>query len=148
MISPLCVDASVVVRLLVDTPESERVQGLWEAWQSSGRTLVAPTLLHYEVANALYRYEKAGELTEEEVQQALDTVLGLPVRLTGDNSLHVEAVLLARRAGLTATYDAHYLALAERLGAEFWTADRKLVERVHGKFPFVHSVLPKRVAQA
>ena len=27
-------------------------------------------------------------------------------------------------------YDAHYLALAERLGAEFWTADRRLQQAV------------------
>jgi predicted nucleic acid-binding protein len=98
---------------------------------------VAPALLNYEVANALYRYEKAGELTQEEVQQALDTVLALPIQLIGDHALHVEAVLLARRAGLPATYDAHYLALAERLGAEFWTADRKLVRQVGAALPWV-----------
>ena len=141
MNSPLCVDASVVVRLLIDTPESERVYVLWEAWQSADRTLVAPTLLYYEVANALYRYEKAGELTEVEVQQALDTVLALPVQLIGDNALHVEAVLFARRAGLPATYDAHYLALAERLGAEFWKADRKLVLHVGAALPWVRCAL-------
>ncbi|MDF1556145.1 MAG: type II toxin-antitoxin system VapC family toxin [Deferrisomatales bacterium] len=137
MNSPLCVDASVVVRLLVDTPESARVHGLWEAWQAADRTLVAPTLLYYEVANALYRYEKAGELLGEEVQQALDTALALPVQRIGDNALHVEAALLARRIGLPATYDAHYLALAERLGAEFWTADRKLVRHLGAAFPWV-----------
>ncbi|MEW6488241.1 MAG: type II toxin-antitoxin system VapC family toxin [Thermodesulfobacteriota bacterium] len=141
MNSPLCVDAGVVVRLLVDTPESERVQGLWEAWQSADRTLVAPTLLYYEVTHALYRYERAGELIGEEVQQALDTVLALPVQLIGDNALHVEAVLLARRAGLPATYDAHYLALAERLGAEFWTADRKLVRHLGAALPWVRCAL-------
>lgn len=141
MNAPLCVDASVVVHLLVDTPESERIHGLWEAWQSANRTLVAPTLLHYEVANALYRYEKAGELTGEEVHQALDTALALPVQLVGDNALHVAAVLLARRTGLPATYDAHYLALAERLGAEFWTADRKLVRHACAALPWVRCAL-------
>jgi len=33
---------------------------------------------------------------------------------------------LAARFSLPAIYDAHYLALAERLGSEFWTADRRL----------------------
>jgi predicted nucleic acid-binding protein len=144
MSSPLCVDASVVVRLLVDAPDSERVHALWEGWQSAGRPLVAPSLLHYEVANALFRYEQAGELAEEEVQQALDAALGLSLRLIGDSALHVAAVLLARRLQLAATYDAHYLALAERLGAEFWTADRRLVDRVGARLPFVHLVPPRR----
>lgn len=37
------------------------------------------------------------------------------------------ALDLAERLSLSATYDAHYLALAEWLGAEFWTADQRLV---------------------
>jgi predicted nucleic acid-binding protein len=129
---PLCVDASVVIRLLVDTPDGDRVQALWEEWHAAGRPFVAPCLLHYEVANALYRYERAGEMTEVEVQQALDAALGLPVRLVDDPALHVAAVLLARRLGLSATYEAHYVAVAERLGAEFCTADRRLADRVRG----------------
>ncbi len=141
MTSPLCVDASLVVRLLVHTPESERVQGLWEDWRSADRPLIAPSLLPYEVANALYRYERAGQLLADEVQQALDTALALPVRLSAEPSLHVEAVLLARRLGLSAAYDAHYLALAERLGAELWTADRKLVRQVSEALPWVHCVV-------
>jgi predicted nucleic acid-binding protein len=132
MSSPLCVDASVVVRLLVDAPESERVHALWEGWHAACRPLVAPPLLHYEVANALYRYERAGEMTQAEVHQALDAALGLPVRLVDDPILHVEAVLLARRLGLPAIYDAHYVAVAEQLGAEFCTADRRLADRLRG----------------
>lgn len=141
MNSPLCVDASVVVRLLVDAPESERVHALWQGWHSAGCTLWSPALLHYEVANAVYRYEQAGELTSNEVQQVLGAALALPVRLSGESSLHVDAVLLARRLGLKATYDAHYLALSERLGAEFWTCDRKLVRQVGAALPWVRCAL-------
>ena len=56
-------------------------------------------------------------------------------------SLHVEAVLLARRLGLKAAYDAHYLAWAERTGAEFWTADRRLVNQVAPSLPWVRETL-------
>jgi predicted nucleic acid-binding protein len=144
MSSPLCVDASLVVRLLVHTPESERVHDLWEDWQAAQRELVAPALLHYEVANALYRYERAGELRPDEVHQALDAGVRLPLRLVEDPALHAEAVILARRFELPAAYDAHYLAVAERLGAELWTADRRLAERLRGCTPVVHSAVPPR----
>lgn len=41
---------------------------------------------------------------------------------------------LARQFNLPAAYDAHYLALAERLEAELWTLDRKLFNAVHPIF--------------
>ena len=37
--------------------------------------------------------------------------------------------------------DAHYLALAQRLGAEFWTADRRLVQAVQATLPWVNLVV-------
>jgi predicted nucleic acid-binding protein len=47
---------------------------------------------------------------------------------------------LAERFSLPAAYDAHYLALADWLGGEFWTADRKLVRAVEDELPWVRVV--------
>lgn len=44
---------------------------------------------------------------------------------------------MAERIGIGSAYDAHYLALAERLGVEFWTSDRKLVSVLAGRFTWV-----------
>jgi predicted nucleic acid-binding protein len=40
---------------------------------------------------------------------------------------------------LGATYDAHYLALADYLGGEFWTADRRLAKVVQRELGWVNS---------
>ena len=53
----LCVDANLVIRL-VAAPADEAIRHLWEQWDTERRQLAAPTLLYYEVANALYRYQK------------------------------------------------------------------------------------------
>ena len=45
-----------------------------------------------------------------------------------------------RQLSLPATYDAHYLALAEWLGGEFWTADGPLARTVQPVLPWVHLV--------
>jgi len=140
MNSPVCVDASVVVRLLIDTPETVRVEALWDGWAAAERLIVAPSLLYYEVTNALYRYERAGHLTGDEVQQAIHTALALEIRVGSDQGLHLDAAILARRLGLGATYDAHYLALSQKLGAEFWTGDRRLAAAAKDSLPFVRSI--------
>ncbi len=99
--------------------------------------VLAPTLLFYEVANALHRYQRAGHLTAAAVALAVDAALALPIHLHGDAALHREAFALASRLGLPATYDAHYLALAARFGAIFWTADARLVHTVTPALPWV-----------
>ena len=45
--------------------------------------------------------------------------------------------MLADALDLPATYDAHYLALAEHLGCELWTDDQRLIRHVATSLPFV-----------
>jgi predicted nucleic acid-binding protein len=139
--SATCVDASCVVHLVAGEPtERETIQRLWDRWTAEGRVLVAPLLLRYEVTNALHRYAVAGNRTILSVEYSLVAALDLPIRLHGDTSLHTDALRHAARFSLPAAYDAHYLALAERLGADFWTTDRKLVNAVRAELPWVHLV--------
>lgn len=137
--SSLCVDANLVIRLVAD-PADEAVRDLWEQWDAEHRHIAAPTLLYYEVSNALYRYQRAGMMSPEAVRLALGAAFALPVRLYGDEPLHRRALALAERFSLPVAYDAHYLALADWLGGEFWTADRKLVRAVGGELPWVRVV--------
>lgn len=138
--SPVCVDASFLLRLILDDEASSQADTLWETWHREGQRLVAPTLLYYEVANALHRYVAQRYLTPDEAEALLDLALRLDVELIGDAALHRRALQLARVFSLPATYDAHYLALAERLGAELWTADLRLVRAVQDRLPWVHGL--------
>jgi len=137
--SPLCVDANLVIRLIAD-PEDEGVRQVWERWAADHRPIAAPTLLYYEVSNALYRYQRAGMMSVSTLQMALKAAFALPIRLYGDEDLHYRALVLAERFSLPAAYDAHYLALADWLGGEFWTADRRLGGVVQADLPWVHVV--------
>jgi predicted nucleic acid-binding protein len=135
----LCVDANLVIRLVTD-PAAEAVQHLWEQWDAERRQVAAPALLYYEVTNALYRYQKLGLIGPSAVQQALEAALALPLRLYAEADLHWRALELAGRLSLPAAYDAHYLALAEWLGAEFWTCDGRLARVVQAALPWVRLV--------
>lgn len=134
--SPLCVDANLVIRLVAD-PSDELVRSTWERWHEEHRRIAAPTLLFYEVSNALYRYQRAGMMSAAAVRLALRAALALPLQLYGEPDLHGRALDIAERFSLPAAYDAHYLALAEWLGAEFWTADRRLARAVQDELPWV-----------
>jgi len=136
--SPICLDASFVVRLLVSTETARRADTLWRSWQQEQRQLVAPTILYYELSNALFRYYLSGAFSLEEALRLLDVAIKSGISVYGDATLHRRAIELADSLLLPATYDAHYLALAERFGAELWTADRRLVQAVQGRVPWVH----------
>ncbi len=127
--STICVDANVIIRLTLKL-DDEVIKQLWASWISQEVRLVAPTLLFYEVANGLYRQERREQLSSVFIRDALDFALTLPIQLVGDAALHQRAHELAAQYNLPATYDAHYLALAERLNIELWTSDAKLFNAV------------------
>ena len=133
----ICVDANLIIRLVAH-PADAAVRRQWEQWEADRRQLAAPTLLHYEVTNALYRNRVAGLLTTSSVQLALKAALALPIRLFSEPEIHQRAVRLAERLSLPAAYDAHYLALAEWLGGELWTSDGRLFQRAQSALPWVH----------
>lgn len=138
--STVCVDASVVLRRVLQ-PDDDAIKGLWRSWVDNDIRLVAPTLLFYEVTNGLYRQQKNKILSPETIWKALELSLDLPINLVNEATLHVRALELATKYNLPATYDAHYLALAEWMGIEFWTADKKLINTLKPfKFDWVKGI--------
>jgi predicted nucleic acid-binding protein len=134
----VCVDANFVVRYL-SSGESESIyQQKWRQWQAENYTLVAPTLFAYEISNAFHRASLAKQITPDEAEQLLERALYLGLQFLGDAELHRQAVKIAQRYNLPATYDAHYLALADHLKIDFWTSDRRLFNAVHLSLPSVN----------
>ncbi|MGH3874218.1 MAG: type II toxin-antitoxin system VapC family toxin [Pseudonocardiaceae bacterium] len=134
-----CVDASLVVRVL-DGPRYPSVQQEWNRLVGAGHELIAPTLFPYEVANVLHQQRRAGVISAERAADGLRLVLRLPIELHGDADLHSRALELAHEHQLPATYDAHYIALAERFRVPLWTCDAQLANEMHGATPEVHLV--------
>ncbi|MCP4661419.1 MAG: type II toxin-antitoxin system VapC family toxin [bacterium] len=133
----VCVDASLVIGLVAH-PHRERLRALWKGWQEQRAHVAAPALLLYEVTNAIYQYEKRSLINGSSADRFLRLACALPVELFGESDLHVQALRFSRRFSLPATYDAHYLALADHLGGELWTTDRRLVKAVESDLEWVH----------
>jgi predicted nucleic acid-binding protein len=134
-----CVDASLIVRVL-GAPRYPSVQREWDRLVSAGYDLIAPTLFPYELANALHQQYRQAMISPERAVDGLRRVLRLPIELHGDALLHSRALQLAHEHDLPATYDAHYVALAERFRVPLWTCDRRLAEKMRAGPPEVHLV--------
>ena len=121
--------ASVYVETL-----TVQAQGLLQQLQDAETVLNAPTLLHYELIAVSRKAVYQGRVTAEQGQVARDQLLAYPVTLYFDNMLLKRGYDLAEEFNRPTAYDAQYLALAERLSCEFWTADERMFNAVTPKF--------------
>jgi len=119
------VDASLAFKWLVEEENSDRATALTRLWDDQGTQLAAPPLMPFEVANALHRRVLRGELTVGVAAGLIQDLMSLGVAFHATSDLHGRALDLASRLDQGAVYDAHYLALAESLGCEMWTADER-----------------------
>jgi predicted nucleic acid-binding protein len=78
-----------------------------------------------EVANVLHQRVKQGQVTVEVASRLIERLLDSGVELREPPDLHSKAIELSSQLQQGAVYDAHYLALAETLGCELWTADER-----------------------
>ena len=118
-------DASLAFKWLVREENSDQAQAISRSWANDGVQTAAPHLLPVEVANALHRRVMLGELNVEDAVRLLQHLLASGIELREDPNLHGRAMQIAGQLRQGAVYDAHYLALADILGCEYWTADER-----------------------
>lgn len=133
----ICVDANLVVKLVVEEVYSSEARTLWRSWQNEGREIVAPSLLRFEVTSVLRKQVVRGLRTAAESRQALELALAFEIQYMEPANFHLRVFELVDRLGRPAAYEAHYLALAEYLACDFWTADERLVNAVQSVLPWV-----------
>ena len=119
------VDASVAVKWLVAEDEADVAEEL----ATGGHDLHAPRLMASEVANALWRKARTGEIEGRAAGILLADVRDMPVRWGADEILSADAARLALALDHP-IYDCVYLALAHRIGATVVTADRRFANAV------------------
>lgn len=112
----LVVDASAVVAALVDTGSD----GAWAQEQLSADDLAAPHLMQVEVANVLRRAAQAGDLSDDVATLAHADLVDLSIARFAYEPCAERVWEL--RHNLT-SYDAWYVAVAERLDVPLVTLD-------------------------
>jgi predicted nucleic acid-binding protein len=127
----LVVDARCALQLILPGVHTAHVQAMLSDWQQRGCRLCAPTLWTYEMASTLCKAVYFRTLTDVEGRRALSLVHRLDVDLYPPDGVQTErAYDWTSRLQRASAYDSFYLALAETLGCELWTADRRLYQAV------------------
>ena len=131
------VDASLAVKWLVPEEHSDKADALGRLWARQGTRRAAPHFMPVEVANALHRRVVRAELSVHDGVRLIEGLLSSGLELYETPNLHGRALELASRLNQGAVYDALYLALAETLNCELWTADERFY---HAASPITDSV--------
>ncbi len=125
------VDASLVVDFVApDVGPDSAARALFVRWAEEDAELLAPGLLWLETENALLTGIRRGRWSGAEADDAAALLARVPLRRVDDSRDCARAFELARRYDNWPVYDMVYLALAERTGHEFVTADQKLQARL------------------
>ena len=131
----MIVDASVVLKgFFRDEEEHGEAQALIRAYAQQGIELLAPTLLPYEVTNAVLQALKRDHIGLEKGREILTTFqeLGIPTA-----EVPWQRTLELARTCARSAYDGAYLALAEETGSVLVTGDRRLYNAVKDRLPWV-----------
>lgn len=119
------VDASALAALLLGEPEAALV-----AQRLRGGKLAAPALLGFELANICLTKLQRHPAEREALLRGYALQSRMAIEVVAVE--HDGVLALAEASGLTA-YDASYLWLGRRLGAELVTLDRQLAAAASAK---------------
>lgn len=124
------IDANLAIYAVLPGAKHEKALELLERLVGDGVVLYVPRLWLSEVTTGIRKSAALEGISPESAILALKTALDLPVEVVSEDvALCIQAYGWAERLGHLAVYDSLYLALAERLNADFYTADRKLFSR-------------------
>jgi predicted nucleic acid-binding protein len=132
-------DASSGLKWVLPEPLADKARRLRDDYRNGVHELLAPDVFTIEVAHALARAERRKLIPVGDAAKLLADIL------TTAPQAHLHRPFLARALDIASqmhigVYDCLYVALAEREGCEFITADDRLVHALQPHFPFIKAL--------
>jgi predicted nucleic acid-binding protein len=125
----LVIDASVIIKAYVPEILSDKAEEVMALVADGELALLAPDLLYPETGNILWKKHRLHELALAEVDEIVDALSALPIKVEESRTVIPLAVDIAIHTGIN-VYDAMYVTVARIYETKLITADRKLVERL------------------
>ena len=128
--SLVCIDASLILKLLLLDERNAEVDSLWSQWNEAGTTVICPPLIYAEVTSVLRSAVHFGRISPDEGERAFEAFCELEIMISARADLHILAWQLAKEYRQPRIYDSMYLAVARSEGCDFWTGDLRLANSV------------------
>lgn len=138
MAALVVVDSGIFLAdLLPGEPLGVQARAIRHYWQQNDFQLAAPTLFRYELVAVIRKAVYQSRISSDKAQQLVTQALAYPVTLYFDETLLKRGFEIASAQNRPTAYDSQYLAVAEKLACEFWTADERMYNAVHPTFSWV-----------
>ncbi len=131
------VDASLAIKWVLKELYSDEALSLASEWAAAATRPLAPCLLLVEATDVLHRRVLKGDITSAQARQLLAGLLDMGIEIRESPQIHLRALELAQELQMPAVYDTHYLALADIMECELWTADERFFNSVKEHQPRV-----------
>lgn len=148
MSSCVCLDSSVLIKLLTWEEESDAAAELMEDIVANELSLVLPSFAWAEIGSVLRQKILRKEITTEEAEESWRIFRRLRnFNYMNDHEVISAAWRISTEEKFLTLYDASYLAVAETVTkqsnqvCEFWTADKRLVNALGGKKEYIRLLL-------
>ena len=127
MTKNIVLDASVIVKWFIDENDSDKAEIIKEQFINEKINIIIPSLLYYEVLNAL-KYSKLFKLDEL-------NLVGESIENYGFNAVVIKDEIREKMVEIAinhdiSIYDASYIALAEKFNTQLITADEKISRKL------------------
>jgi predicted nucleic acid-binding protein len=137
--SSAVLDASFALRFVLPGAGTARYVEVIDRLRQDGVRLVAPDIWQYETTSGLCKAVHFETVKPSEVDSLLHSLWLIGIdQVTPDEGQCQMATNWTIRLRRAAAYDSFYLALAESLKCDLWTADRRLFNAVN--LPWVRFV--------
>ena len=130
----MIVDASVLLSAFFPDEAQTKAQAIVRDHIAGKHSLKAPTLLLYELSNAVWQAERRKRITRVQADEIIQAFTGLDIELM---ALAWGEMLPQARQFNCSVYDASYLALAATLGEPLVTGNERLYNAVHPHLEWV-----------
>lgn len=140
----ICLDTSVLVKLLVEEEDTQKALSLMEDIVLNGKLIVLPPFAWAEVGSVLRKMQRRNELTADEAEELWVEFSNFSgIEYLSDDKVAERAWKISRHFDMPTLYDSAFLAVAEavteRTGeiCEYWTADEKLINVLGNRMEYV-----------
>lgn len=129
LFSRVCLDASLVIKLLTKEKDSNRTALLFEDFFTQNTLIIEPNFLKIEAYSVLRKKAYLGKISERQAKLALFLFERLDFNyINEDEKLLISSYQLAKKLNQPVIYDCLYLALAKQEKATFVTADLRFLK--------------------